>query len=108
MARALFVLLLAAGMAAGCGPATAEHDGTPVANAAEPETPAAPAPAAPAPAASEPVVAGACSGGPGGSCCGGADGTCSQMAAPDDPDGGCPCQRRQRLIEKARARAGSE
>jgi len=112
MARTLFALLLAAGMVSGCGPATADNDAAPVASvaadtASAPTDAAAAAPTDAAPSAPAGAVAGSCGGGPGGSCCGGADGKCSQMAETDDPEGGCPCQRRKRLIEKARAAAAA-
>jgi len=107
MTRIAIALFLTVGFVSGCGSATAEHDHAATTAEAQADTAAAAtdaAPTAPAPTADT----GSCPGGPGGSCCGGGTGSCSQMAETPDGEGGCACQRRARLIEKARQQAASE
>lgn len=94
MMRTLLASVIVLGALAGCGSATAEKDTA--APAATPEVTA----EADAPAATG--MPETCTGGPG--CCGGG-GACSQTGPGPDGEGGCPCQRRQRLIEKARRQA---
>jgi hypothetical protein len=112
MKHAVVIVLVAAGVAVGCGGrATADNDAAPAAPAVTAETgaPAVAGRQADAPDTApvdQAAQAGSCGGGPGGSCCGGG-GSCSQMEAAADRGGGCPCQRRQRLIEKARARTAA-